>query len=510
MSSEANKRIAKNTAMLYVRQLFSMVVSLFTAGIVLRTLGVEDYGIYSVVGGIVSLFGFLQGAMVGTTQRFINVEMGKGSIDKLRNVFSTSLTIHIGIAVIIFILAETVGLWFINSQLVIPDNRMVAANWVYQFSIFSAMLTITQSPYTALIIANEKMDIYGYLGIAEALMRLIALYLLLTINIDKLILYSLFGFVVNSMFIFIYRAYCMRKFCECHFVIIKDVQLYKKMLSFSSWNLFGNIAGVAMTQGQNILLNIFFGPVVNAARAVAVNVNGAIGQFISNFMLAMNPQITKLYVVGQVEESNKLIFRGARFSFYLYFILASPVLIKTPELLKLWLGTPPEYSTLFCRLALIDALIMCLSHPIIVGVSATGEIKRYQAIVGGILLLNIPISYLLFKLNFPSQTIYFVAISLSVFSFIARLFIADRLLKFGKIKFIKDVFLRCWTIFFIAIPIEFLVSKHLPESTMFVLIVMGISVFISSIVVFTVGISREERHFIISIVKKLNFDKYKK
>ena len=503
-----HKRIAKNTAMLYVRQLFSMAVSLFTAGIVLRELGVTDFGIYNVVGGVVTLFSFLQSSMATGTQRFMNVEMGRGNFDRLQKVFSTSLTIHIAIAVIIFILAETIGLWFVNYELVIPPDRMLAANVVYQFSVVGAMLTITQSPYTAAIIANEKMSIYGYFGIAEALMRLVLLYLLVTIQMDKLILYAILVFGVGTMFLIIYWVYCLKKFPECHFHKPDEKVLYNEMIGFAGWNLFGNIASVGMNQGQNILLNLFFGPIVNAAQAIAGQVNSAIYQFSSNFIIAINPQITKCYSVGEREHTNTLIIRGAKFSFFLLFIVASPVLIKTPEILVLWLKTPPEYAAIFCRLILVNTLVMCTSHTLYTGIYATGKIKLFQIVSSVVLLLNLPISYFLLASGWQPQTIYCVTILLSLVSIIIRLIVADKLLHFGKRNFIIKVFLRCWLLFIIAIPIEYCISVLLPKNNVFIIIVMLICAIISATTVFFLGMTKSERLFVVNfIVSKIKLAK---
>lgn len=496
-----NKRIAKNTLVLYARQLFSMVVSLFSSGIVLRELGVDDYGIYNVVGGVVVLLSFLQSAMMSSTQRFMNVEMGRGDFVQLRAVFSMSLKIHIFIALIVFILAETVGLWFVNYMMIIPPDRLVAANWVYQFSVFGSILAIIQTPYSAAIIANEKMNIYGYLGIAQSCASLIVLYLLVILPFDKLIQYATMVFISGIFFAVVFCMYCLKKFPECHFRNVKDRALFKEMVHFSGWNLFGSMASIGMTQGLNILLNLFFGPVVNAARGIAVQVNNAVYQFAANFMVAVNPQITKNHAIGNYDKANSLILSSAKLSFFLIFIIASPILVVTPEILLLWLKTPPEYSTEFCRLTLIDSLIITNSLPIMTGVSATGKVKKYQAIVGGCLLLNIPISYLFLKFGALPISVYFITIAISIIAMLFRVYLANKLLHFGKWNFFSNVFVRCWLLFFIAIPIEYFISTLFVSTIFNMFVIMAISVVTSAIITYLLGLTKQEKAFVVSNIK---------
>lgn len=319
MASEANKRIAKNTLMLYIRMLFSMVVSLYTARVILNTLGVEDYGTYNVVGGVVALFGFINASLSTGTQRFLTFELGKGDDHQLNRVFSMSLNIHVIIAIIVFLLAETVGLWFLNTQLVIPTGRLYAANWVYQVSILSAIISITQVPYSATIVSHERFNIYAYVGIIEVLLRLLIVLLLVIIPADKLILLAILSFSISAGIALFYRTYSIKKFAECKYIFFWDKPLLKSLLSFSGWSLFGSTSHILLTQGMNILVNLFFGVAVNAARAITVQVEHALNNFVSNFMIAMNPQITKNYAAENLEEMKVLMQRGAKFSFFIFF-----------------------------------------------------------------------------------------------------------------------------------------------------------------------------------------------
>lgn len=478
-----------------------MIVSLYTSRVVLNTLGVQDYGIYNVVGGVVSMFSFLNSAMAGGTQRFLNFEMGEGNIARLKAIFNVSLSIHFAIALIVFIFAESIGLWFLNTKLIIPHDKIVAANWVYQFSIFSAMITLTQVPYTASIIAHEKMTVYGYVSIIEVILRLVIVFILVAFSFDKLKLYAILTFLVSLIVAFIYREYCRNRYLECRFKIIKNKHLYLEMISFSSWNLFGNMASVGMNQGQNIILNLFFGPAVNAARAVAMSLNSAVQSFVGSFMTAVNPQIVKSYAVGDKESCLQLIFTSAKFSYFLLFIISVPALLNTNYILDIWLKNPPEYATVFFRLTLIDSLITCLSAPLVMGAQASGRIKTYSILVGSILLLNLPFAYTLLKFGLAPPSVFYVTIGLSLTALFGRLFMLRLLLDLNIIKFITEVVVKCWGIFILTvIPLYYITA---PMSTSFFTLLTSsfISILISVILILFVGMSKNERFFIFTTLK---------
>lgn len=407
-TSDNNKRIAKNTLLLYFRMLFMMAVSLFTSRVVLNTLGVEDFGIYSVVGGIVGMFVFINNSMSSATQRYITFALGKGDKNRLQTVFSTTLQIHALIAVLIVLLGETVGLWFLYNKMQIPAERMDAAFWVMQCSIVSMVVMIVSVPYNADIIAHEKMSAFAYISILEVVSKLVIVYLLLVFSYDKLILYAILILTIQILIRFCYSIYCNKHFEETRYKHVWDKKLFKEMTGFAGWSLFGNMAGVLFGQGLNMLLNVFFGPVVNAARAVAVQVQGAIQQFVGNFQTALNPQITKTYASGELNEMHRLMFRSARFSFYLLFFLSLPVLYETDFILTVWLKMVPENAVVFLRIMICTSLIYTIANPLIIANQATGRVMKYQAVCGTILLLILPISYLCLKMGCPAYSVFIV------------------------------------------------------------------------------------------------------
>lgn len=482
--------------MLYIRMLFSMVVSLYTARIVINTLGIEDYGIYNVVGGVVTMFGFLSASMTSATQRFLNFELGKGNFLQLRRVFSMSLNIHFVIAIAIFVLAETIGLWFLNTQLTIPAERMLAANWVYQFSIFSFIININTVPYNAAIIAHERMTVYAYLGILEVLLKLVIVFLLQWFGNDKLTFYAFLLFAVTLFTRVLYILYSLKKFPETKYFFFWDSDLFKTLMSFSGWNLWGNMAAVSFNQGVNILLNIFFGPPVNAARGIAYSIKGAVSGFVQNFQIALNPQIVKSFAGGDLRYMHQLIFQGAKYSFFLLFILTLPVLLETEMILKLWLKIVPDYAVIFTRLVLINILIDSVSGPLMTAAQASGKIKLYQTVVGGLLLLILPVSYLFLKLGFPPQATLYISITVSVIALYIRLLILRNLVEIKVKDFFQKVLVKSFIVggFSILIPLFFCFQIDDSIIRFFVVIFSAIISALISIVL--LGLNQNEKTFI--------------
>ena len=409
------KRIAKNTMMLYIRMLFGMLVSLYTSRVVLQTLGVEDYGISNVVGGVVAMMSFLNDSMSGATSRFITFELGKGNKERLNDTFSSAMIIHLCIAALVMLVAETVGLWFLETQLVIPDNRMLAARIVYQCSIISMILGITQVPYNASIISHEKMDVYAYVGILNICLRLLIVYLLVIGDFDKLILYSFLQLSVSLLIITIYRVYCVRNFFETKFKFIWKTDILKPMLHFSSWDLYGNASVMARTQGVSMLLNVFFGPVLNASAGIAAQVQGAVMGLASNLVTAVRPQIVKQYAVGEYSSMIDLLRNSVKLSFLLICIISLPLICELNFVLTLWLGIVPNYVIQFCRYTLLFNIFANMSMILASAIHATGKIKRISIINGSLYLLVIPFSYVAYKLHAsPSIAFLFNCIAVMI------------------------------------------------------------------------------------------------
>lgn len=500
--SQNNQRIAKNTLLLSFRMLLVMLVSLYTVRIVLNALGVIDFGIYNVVGGVVTMFAFLSNSMASASQRFFAFEIGRKNHVQLKKSFSATLIIYVFISIIIFILAETIGLWFVKNKMNIPLERMDAAYWVYQFSVLSFVVTVLTIPYNAVIIARENMRVYAYVSIVEVILKLVVAYSLIFYLADKLKLYAVFMLLVTILNSLIFIGVCKQKYIETKFLFFWDKKLLKTLLSYSGWNLFGSVAGVFSNQGVNILLNIFFGPSVNAARAIAFQVSSTANQFVMSFMTASRPQIIKYYAIKDMENMYNLVFRSVKFSFFLLLLLSMPILLETNFVLTLWLKSTPDYVVLFTRLIILTALIDSLSYPLMTSAQATGQIRQYQTIVGSILLLNLPVSYLFLKLGYPPQITMVIALTISIISLLTRLFMLKGMIKLSIKSFIEKVLVKIITVTSIAYIIPLIIHFQFIESlTKFIIISLtGGLTCIGSIYIF--GLSSNEKNMIIRVVRK--------
>lgn len=493
MNSDS-KRIAKNTILLYVRMLFLMCISLYTSRIVLNVLGVNDFGVFNVVAGVVLMFSVISSSLSTSISRYITFELGKHDSIKLNKIFCTSVNVQLFISLVILFFAETLGLWFVNTQLVIPSHRMEAANWVYQCSIFIFIINLTSVPYMALIIAYEKMSIYAFITVFEAVVKLLFIFFLYFISFDKLIMYSIFLLIASFFIRIIYWLFCRRLFPESHYRFIIEKELIRKMTSFAGWSLIGTSAGVLRTQGVNILLNMYFGPVVNAANGIATQVNNAISSFASNFVIAVNPQIIKLYSQNKIDKSYQLVLTSSRLSFMLMLLLATPVIIATPHLLKLWLNVVPDYSVAFVRLILLLSLIEILCHPLVTLNQATGDIRDYQLVAGGIHLLNFPMSWILLKYGCIPEVVYIVAIILAVINVYGRVFMLRRSIGISISQFNKEVLLRVVTISLATLIITFVIFKTI-EAFWGLLV---LTLFANGIIIWFLGLKTSERNVVIN------------
>ena len=504
MSSDRknSKRIAKNTLLLYFRMILMMGISLYTSRIVLNALGIEDFGIYNVVGGFVSLFTVFNASLMVAISRFITFELGAGNIDTQRKIFSTSVNIEIAMSVVIGILAETVGLWFLNTQMVIPSSRLFAANIVYQLSLLTFIINLISIPYNAAIVAHEKMSAFAYISLLEAGWKLMVAYSVYITFYDKLITYGILLALIAIVVRLIYGWYCKKNFVECSYYWGIDKIIFKRMLSFAGWEMIGSTAVAVNGQGGNVLINMFAGPSVNAARGVAMQVYGAINGFVSNFMMALNPQITKAYAQGDFEYMWKLVFVGARFSFYLMMVISLPILINTHYILELWLKVVPDYSVTFLRLTLITAILNTLSQPLATTQNATGKNKLYQIFIGGINLLNLPIAYICLKMGASVVWVFGVTLGIDFIRTFMRLPILNRMINLNMIGFLTSVIGKCFLVAFLSCILPYYVYNSMSESLVNFIVTTTICVISSGIMCFFVGMTKMERLHIINKLKK--------
>jgi len=498
-----NKRIAKNTALLYVRMAITMLIALYTSRVVLRTLGVTDYGIYNVVGGVVAMFGFLNGAMSSATQRYITFALGRGDRERLRTVFVTSVNIHAVISALVLLLAESIGLWFLYTQMQVPPERMDAAFWVFQCSMTAMVVMIMSVPYNAAIIAHEQMSAFAYISIADVILKLLIVYLLTVIPFDHLKTYAVLILSVQLFIRWLYTCYCSRHFPETHYRRQWDKPLMREMFSFAGWSLWGNIAGMLFTQGVNMLLNVFFGPTVNAARAVAVQVQGAITQFAGNFQTALNPQITKTYAAGEMKQMHRLIYASAKFSAYLLLVLAIPILIETPYILRLWLGEYPGHTESFIRIILTISIFDATTQSLIIANQATGRVKTYQAVVGGILLLIVPISYVALKLGGSPETVFIVHFGVSVSAQVVRLLFMRAYIHLSMRKYVFGVYIPILLSTVCAMVLPVIIHYTLPDSFFRMTAVVVTSLVCSAVSLYYIGLDKSERGYVIQIKDKM-------
>lgn len=506
--SENTKRIAKNTLMLYGRMLFSMVVSLYTSRVILNALGVVDYGIFSVVGGFVSMFSLISSSLSSAVSRYLTFELGRGDKERLTKAFSTSLLIHVCLAIIVLFTAETLGVWFVNNKMTIPANRIYAANWVFQTSVLSFLFGILRVPYNASIISHEKMSVFAYMGILDTTLKLV-IVLLVAHNhweFDNLIVYSVLLLVISIVLLILCLWYCLSHFEECNLRIDFNKEFWREISSFSLWSFIGCAAGILKDQGVNVLFNTLVGPVLNAARGIAGSVNNAVSSFAGNFMTALNPQITKSYATGDKQYTYYLVERGSRFSFYILLFLAIPILLETDFILTIWLKQWPEHSSNFVRLILLLSMIDSLSNTLITLQNATGRIRNYQLVVGTILLLNFPLSYICLKVGLEPESTYVVALIIAVMCLMVRLLFVRKSAHLPLKNYMKNVVLNVSMVGVVALLIPSALHILMPYGLGRLLVVISASIISTTLSIFFVGCTNGERSFItdkmISIILK--------
>jgi O-antigen/teichoic acid export membrane protein len=487
-------RIAKNTLMLYFRQILIMLVSLYTVRVVLNTLGAEDYVIYNVVAGVVAMFGFLSGSMATASQRYFAFEIGRGDYEQLKRVFSLSLTIYLVISVLVLLLAETVGIWFIVNKLVIPAERKSQALWVYHFSIVSFLFTIITTPYMAMIVAHEDMNIYAFVSIVEAFIKLGIVFILQIVQTDKLWLYGILACIATMANTAIYRTICIIKYKDYKFKFYWDRRLFKEIMSFTGWNIFGSTSVILKFQAMNIMLNQFFNPTIVAARSIAININSAVSSFFQNFTLAIRPQITKSYAINNVAQTIALMIQYTKITFFLIYTPAFPLMLEMPTIFSIWLKDVPKHAVPFTQLILIDAVVDSLNYPTGAALQATGKIKLYQTITSGILLLNLPISWAALKSGAPVHSVFVIAIFLSIAAFVARVFILKHLIKAYSIyKFIKNAIMPIVFVFLLSAIFPVTLHTTIKTSLVRLFLVILVGLISSCGSMYFIGLNKDEK-----------------
>lgn len=493
MSDPNTRRIAKNTALLYIRMLVMMVISFITTRVMLKALGVDNYGINNVVGGLVSMFSMLSASLSGAVSRFFTFGLGKGDMKHLRVVFSTSINIHIVLAIIVLIAIETAGVWFLNHRMVIAPDRLRAANWVLQCSTIIFAINLLSVPYRAAIIAHERMSAFAYLTIFEATAKLLIVCAIYFYGGDKLKLLAMLNIIPAIISQVIYWRYCKRNFIECRYQYVYDKKLFGEIFSFAGWSFIGNTAGVMKNEGVNVVINTFFGASINAARGIAMQVNGMVMQFISNFTMALNPQIIKDYAAGQLERMHKLMFQGTKLSYYIFMILSIPVIFEIETFLQVWLDEVPAHTVLFTRLVLVLSLAEIVSHTLITAQTATGKIKVYQIVVGGILLLNLPISYLLLRWGWFPEVTVIVAIIVSQLCLVARLCFLRKMIDLPVRRFIVEVYCNVIVVTAISLIVPAICYVLMPPGIARFFTLCSLSVLSSAATIYWVGCNRDDR-----------------
>lgn len=498
-NSENNKRIAKNSIFLYFRTLVVMVVTLFTSRVILQSLGVEDYGIYNVVGGVVSMFSVILGSMTDATQRFLTIELGKGENGEMNKVFSTSLTLHVIIGVTIVLIAEPLGLWFLYNKLIIPADRLTAAFWVFQCSLVSLFVLVISIPYNALIVAHERMKAFAYISVIDAALRLvIAYFIAVNLCLDRLVLYAILMMLSQLLIRNIYNVYCRRNFVESKYLFYKDFALAKEFGKFAMWSMLGNLSFVCGNYGLSLLLGSFFAPFVNAARGVSIQVQGAFSSFVKNFQTAVNPQITKNYASGDLEQMSNLIYRGARLSFLLILVPIIPILFETKTVLTIWLKTVPEYTVPFVQLMIVTTLISTLRNPLEVATKATGKIIMFEVYVYGSKLLILPCSYICLFLGANPVSVFVVTLAFEVIAVVMSLIETHKLTGLSITIFIKNVILKLIITVFASIIVPVLIYLLFEQTIQRFVILTICSVIVTLTCGFYLGTTKGERRAIIN------------
>lgn len=498
-----NGQIARNTIFLYIRMVVVMCITLYTTRMILHVLGVDDYGIYSVVCGFVSMLGFLNTSITNATQRYYNYQIGQGQIDSVKSVFTSALLIQVILCVIILLLGETIGLWYIENKLVLPPERQTATFWVYQFSILTVCVSLFQTPYSAAVMAFERMNFYAIISIIDAVLKLIIVIILNRCTGDKLIYYGLMLFVVSLISWSLYLLFVKLKIKYIKLSFPISIVMLKSILTFSGWNVFSSISNIVSSQGVNILLNSFFGPIVNASRGVANQIMSAIQYFSANIIVAFRPQLIQSYSAGEYHRANFLLFSMSKISFVLMLIIALPIVIEIKPILVFWLGNNvPEYTAIFSSLVIISMLINILNSPISVMAHATGDIRRYELVYGFITASILPISYVFLKMGYKAEVVYIINIVIVLINQVCCIINLRRLYPLNLRDYFKNVIFPCLVMLLTSPMLPIFIHSTMPQSFIRILVVFIVSL-ISVMINFCLFLNKEEKLIIHNLLKKL-------
>lgn len=506
-----NKRILKNTVFLYFRMFIIMILGFYTTRIVLTKLGVSDYGIYNVIGGFVALSAILDNILQSGTRRFMSISIGRGISKEIKETFSTSFVIHLLIGILVVIVLETLGIWLLNSQLNIDSSRMYAANWVFQFSVLSVFMNITQTPFTAAVTAHEKFSIYATMSIFDVVFKLLILYLLVTIPGDKLITYSILLTTANFLNLLIYRIYCIHNFEECKFSLTVNKKLFKEMIIFSGWDSLGNISAVINSNGVSILLNIFLGTAINAARGVANTVNTTIAQFVAGFITAAEPQLAKYYAANDMLRFEKLIFNISQYTLFMLSIIAVPVMMEMEFVLSLWLEVVPEYTSAFIKITVLASFVQYSNLMVLKGIVAIGKVKQISTLTVPMFFIILPLVYIVLKIGWEPTAVYIVSVIPSFLGFLMNLWILSKYTNFHSRIFFFQVFIKSILLICIASIIPFILRLMMDDSWQRFIVVCSTSVISTIIIIYLLGLNTDTKSMVKNkmqeVLKKIRLSK---
>ena len=503
-NSVSNKRIAKNSLFLSIRMIIVMCISLYTSRVILNVLGVEDYGVYNVVGGFVSMFAFLNTSMSNGIQRFYNYELGKNGENGANRVYQTSLLIQLLFGIIIVILTESVGLWYLHNKMVIPDGRMFAAEWVFQLSVISFLVIIIQVPYTAAVMAHEKMDFYAVVSVLDVVIKLVLVIILPYLSYDRLVGFGFVTFFVHVFDLVVYYVYCKKKFPEIKLNIKKyrkDKSLFASMLGFSGWNIFGSFSNMMRDQGVNLILNFFYGPVVNAARGVAMQVNGAVSNLVSSILTPVRPQVVQSYARNDLDRAMNLTFSISKFSLVFLMLIALPLCVEIDFILNLWLGVVPEHTQAFCIIILATSAILIPTGALATLVHASGIMMKYQVIGSFVKIVSVPIAFLLMKFGYAPEWALLMVLIFDAVGLVVGMFIVRSLMPFSIMSYFRKVIIPIIPVFIVSLTIEVILHIFIPNRVLSVWMVLIIGSLVTMALFYIVGISNDERKLLHNMIE---------